>query len=147
MGDVDGNVGAWGFARGGMGSITRALTASLKAAGGEVRVGQGVEKILVSGGRAVGVVLANGDEVRGSRVISNMDVKRTFLKHVDEAELPGAFVKRVKAFKIRGSSGKLNIALDAAPVFPALPEGAPNIKGDLHFTDSVERMDRGYDVW
>ncbi|MBK6467629.1 MAG: NAD(P)/FAD-dependent oxidoreductase [Rhodobacter sp.] len=147
MGDVDGNVGAWGFARGGMGAITKALTASLRASGGEVRVGQGVERILVRSGRAVGVALANGDEVHGARVISNMDVKRTFLRHVEEAELPEEFVKRVKAFKIRGSSGKLNIALDSAPVFPALPDGAPNIKGDLHFTDSVERMERGYDDW
>ena len=147
MGDVDGNVGAWGFARGGMGSITKALTASFKAAGGEVRTGSGVDRILVKNGRAVGVVLANGDEVHGKRVVSNMDVKRTFLKHVDEKELPGDFVKRVKNFKIRGSSGKLNIALDRAPKFTALPEGAPNIKGDMHFTDSIEKMERAYDDW
>jgi phytoene dehydrogenase-like protein len=147
MGDVDGNVGAWGYARGGMGSITRALAASLQAAGGVIRQGQGVERILVEQGRAVGVVLANGDEVRGRRVVSNMDVKRTFLKHVPEEELPGDFVKRVKAFKTRGSSGKLNIALDCAPRFTGLPEGAPNIKGDLHFTDSIEKMERAYDDW
>lgn len=147
MGDVDGNVGAWGFARGGMGSITKALAASLKAAGGEIRTGSGVERILVSNGRATGVVLENGDEVSGRRVVSNMDVKRTFLKHVDEDELPASFVKRVKNFKIRGSSGKLNIALDRAPRFTALPEGAPNMKGDLHFTDSIEKMERAYDDW
>jgi len=147
MGDVDGNVGAWGFARGGMGSITKALAASLKAKGGEIRTGSGVEQILVKDGRAVGVALANGDEVMGKRIVSNMDVKRTFLKHVDERELPSSFVKRVKAFKIRGSSGKLNIALDRAPHFPALPEGAPNIRGDLHFTDSIEKMERAYDDW
>jgi phytoene dehydrogenase-like protein len=147
MGDVDGNVGAWGFARGGMGSITQALNKSLAAAGGEVRAGSGVSEILVRGGQAIGVVLENGDEIRARRVISNMDVKRTFLKHVDAAVLPEDFVKRVMAFKIRGSSGKLNIALDAAPEFPALPPGAPNIKGDLHFTDSIERMERAYDDW
>ena len=147
MGDVDGNVGAWGFARGGMGAITRALAASLAASGGEVRLGHGVEKILVRGGRAVGVELSNGDQVRGLRVVSNMDVKRTFLKHVDEDELPGAFVARVKKFKIRGSSGKLNIALDCAPKFTALPEGSPHLKGDLHFTDSIEKMERAYDDW
>jgi phytoene dehydrogenase-like protein len=147
MGDVDGNVGAWGFARGGMGSITRALTASLKAAGGEVRTGSGVAKILVKNGRATGVVLENGDEILGRRVVSNMDVKRTFLKHVDEAELPGAFLKRVRNFKIRGSSGKLNIALDRAPKFTALPEGSPFMKGDMHFTDSIEKMERAYDDW
>lgn len=147
MGDVDGNVGAWGFARGGMGSISKALNASLAAAGGEVRVGKGVERILVQNGRAVGVVLQGGDTVTRTRVISNMDVKRTFLKHVEESELPSGFVKRVRNFKIRGSSGKLNIALDGPPKFTALPEGAPNLKGDLHFTDSVERMERAYDDW
>jgi phytoene dehydrogenase-like protein len=147
MGDVDGNVGAWGFARGGMGSITKALAASLAASGGEVRVGHGVEKILLRGGRALGVELSNGDQVLGNRVVSNMDVKRTFLKHVAEDELPAAFVDRVKKFKIRGSSGKLNLALDCAPKFTALPENAPNLKGDLHFTDSIEKMERAYDDW
>ena len=37
MGSIDGVVGAWGFARGGMGAITRALAASLEAGGGAVR--------------------------------------------------------------------------------------------------------------
>lgn len=147
MGDVDGNVGAWGFARGGMGSITKALTASLQEKGGEVRVGHGVEQILVKNGRAVGVVLSNGDEVHGKRVVSNMDVKRTFLKHVEEKELPGDFLKRVRNFKVRGSSGKLNIALDRAPKFTALPENSPHMKGDMHFTDSIEKMERAYDDW
>jgi phytoene dehydrogenase-like protein len=147
MGDVDGNVGAWGFARGGMGSITKALHLSLTEAGGEVRIGTGVDKVLVSGGRAMGVRLDNGDEIRGARVISNMDVKRTFLKHVDADELPAAFVRQVGNFKIRGSSGKLNIALDAAPKFTALPEGSTHMKGDMHFTDSIEKMEMAYDDW
>jgi len=147
MGDVDGNVGAWGYARGGMGSITQALSRSLAAAGGEIRAGKGVERILVSQGRATGVVLEGGTEVLGKRVISNMDVKRTFLRHVEEKELPDTFLKRVRSFKTRGSSGKLNIARDGAPRFTALPEGAPNLRGDLHFTDSIDRMERAYDDW
>ncbi len=147
MGDVDGNVGAWGFARGGMGSITKALGASLAAAGGEVRLGSGVDRILTANGRVIGVVLENGDTLHARRVISNMDVKRTFLTCMDERDLPADFVNRVKKFKIRGSSGKLNIALDAAPQITALPEGAPMYRGDLHFTDSIERMERAYDDW
>lgn len=146
MGDVDGNVGAWGFARGGMGAISKALKSSLEASGGTVRTGHGVEKILVRNGRTTGVLLDNGEEIHAKRVISNMDVHRTFTRHVDEAELPGEFVKRVKAFKIRGSSGKLNIALDRLPKFTALPDGA-YMKGALHFTDSVEKIERAYDDW
>lgn len=147
MGDVDGNIGAWGFARGGMGSITKALSSSLQASGGEIRTGAPVARVLVKNGRSIGVMLENGDEIRAKRVISNMDVKRTMLKHVEERELPGDYLASVKKFKTRGSSGKLNIALDAAPKFTALPEGSPAIKGDLHFTDSIEKMERAYDDW
>lgn len=147
MGDVDGNVGAWGFARGGMGSITQSMSKSLIATGGEIRAGKAIEKIITREGHAVGVALEGGDEIYGQRVISNMDVKRTFLKCVDEKDLPSSFRKRVKNFKIRGSSGKLNIALDGLPKFNALPEGSPCLKGDLHFTDSIERMERAYDDW
>ena len=147
MGDVDGNIGAWGYARGGMGSITKALMASFLAAGGEVRTGSGVAEILVSNGRTTGVALANGDSFEAPLVISNMDVKRTFLKHVDEKHLPADFVKSVKRFKIRGSSGKVNIALDGLPKFTALPHDSPCIRGDLHFTDSIERLELAYDDW
>lgn len=147
MGDVDGNLGSWGFARGGMGSITQALAKSFAAAGGEIRAGHGVSRVLVRNGRAEGVVLDNGDEIRGARVLSNMDVKRTFLKCVEEKELPAGFVKQVRNFKIRGSSGKVNIALDGLPKFKALPDDSPCYRGDLHFTDSIERLERAYDDW
>ena len=147
MGDVDGNVGAWGFARGGMGAITQALAASLRASGGEIRTGAGVARILVRDGRATGVVLDGGEEIAAARVVSNMDAKRTFLGHVAARDLPEPFLKRIRAFKTRGSSGKLNIALDGLPRFPALPEGSPCLKGDLHFTDTIERMELAYDDW
>lgn len=147
MGEVDGSVGAWGYARGGMGAITKALADSFKASGGTIRTGCDVDKILISGGKAKGVVLANGDEIRGTLIVSNADVKRTFLKLVEEKELPSSFVNRVNHFKMRGSSGKVNIALDSSPEFPALPNGSSCMRGDLHFTDSVERMERGYDDW
>jgi phytoene dehydrogenase-like protein len=123
------------------------LTKSLIAAGGSVQTGQAVDKVLVENGQTRGIVLDNGLEIRATRVISSMDAKRTFLTCVEERHLPGDFVQAVRKFKTRGSSGKLNIALASAPEFPALPPGAPMVKGDLHFTDSVERMERAYDDW
>jgi phytoene dehydrogenase-like protein len=147
MGEVDGSVGAWGYARGGMGAISRALASSFQAAGGTIRTGADVEKVLTRAGEATGVVLSDGEEVRGRTIVSNADVKRTFLKLVEEKDLPERFVHRVRHFKMRGSSGKLNIALDSLPEFPALPQGSTCIRGDMHFTDSVERMERAYDDW
>jgi phytoene dehydrogenase-like protein len=130
-----------------MGAVTQALTASFTAAGGTVRTGSGVRRILVSGGRTTGVELEDGEIIRATRVISGMDAKRTFLNCMEEDDLPSDFVAAIRRFKTRGSSGKLNIALDSAPVFPALPDGAPMIRGDLHFTDSIARMERAYDDW
>jgi len=147
MGSIDGAVGAWGFARGGMGAITRALAASLEASGGRVRAEAPVERITVRNGRASGVVLAGGEEIRAPIVVSNLDVKRTFLESVDPRELPGEFLDSVRKFKIRGSSGKLNIALDGLPQFPAIPQGSPCTRGDMHVTDTLEMLERGYDDW
>ena len=147
MGDVDGNVGSWGFARGGMGSVSKAIAGAFQAAGGELRTEAGVDKIIVRDGKATGVGLDNGDELQARIVVSAMDVKRTFLTCMDRGDLPERFVQRVENFKIRGSSGKLNIALDGLPTFPALPEGSSLMHSDMHFIDTMERMERAYDDW
>jgi phytoene dehydrogenase-like protein len=134
MGDIDDTVGAWGFARGGMGAISNAL-------------GAPVARILVNGGRAAGVLLEDGEEIQAPLVISNLDVRRTFLETMEPEHLPDEFLKQVRNFKIRGSSGKLNIALDGLPRFPAIPEGSPSTRGDMHVTDTIEMMERAYDDW
>ena len=147
MGDIDDAVGAWGFARGGMGAVTKALAASLQASGGSIRTSAEVERILVRRGRGVGVALSGGEELYARRIMSNMDVRRTFLETLDSADLPADFLRQVQNFKIRGSSGKLNIALDGLPEFPAIPSGAPCTRGDMHVTDTIEMMERAYDDW
>src|ERR1700687_3840278 len=143
MGNIDGAVGAWGFARGGMGAISNALGASFQASGGIIRVAAPVTQILVKNSRASGVLLDDGEEIHAPLVLSNMDVRRTFLKSMDARELPDEFLTQVRNFKIRGSSGKLNIALDGLPHFPAIPEGSPSTRGDMHVTDTIEKMGRG----
>jgi len=147
MGDVDGSIGAWGFARGGMGSIAKALAGSYQSFGGEIMVDAGVDKILVTNGKVKGVVLDNGDEHYADIVVSNLDPKRTFLNVMDENDLPADVVKKAKNFKIRGSSGKLNISLDGMPTFRAVPKDHELLKADFHFIDSLERMERAYDDW
>ena len=66
---------------------------------------------------------------------------------MDRSDVPDAFYNRVENFKIRGSSGKLNIALDGLPEFPALPKETSLYISDMHFIDSMERMERAYDDW
>ena len=147
MGEVDGSIGAWGYSRGGMGSITKAMSNSLKSTGGEVMTDAKVTKLIVKNNKAKGVVLGNGDEIYASNVVSNLDVKNNFLKIVDKQDLPEEFYERVKNFKARGSSGKLNIALDGLPDFPSIPEGDPAREGDLHFSETINELECAYDDW
>ena len=147
MGEVDGNVGAWGYARGGMGSITQAMSKSLLANGGHIKAGSAVKNILIKNNRSYGLALENGDEIYADKIVSNLDVKRTFLKVVEKKELPSEFYTAVKNFKIRGSSGKLNIALDDRPIWKSIPKDDPAGTGDLHFTQSIEEMEGAYDDW
>ena len=147
MGDVDGTIGAWGFARGGMGAVSGALARALAAFGGEIRVDAPIQRILVRRGEACGVALDNGDEIHARLVVSSLDPRRTFLGIMDAADLPESVVRAARNFKIRGSSGKLNIALDGLPHFNGLAPGHPLTLGDMHCIDSLERMERAYDDW
>ena len=91
MGEVDGNVGTWGFARGGMGAVSKSIAGAFQAYGGELRTEAGVDTIIVNNGKTAGVALENGDEIHGRLVVSAMDVKRTFLNCMDEKDLPEKF--------------------------------------------------------
>ena len=147
MGDVDGSIGAWGLARGGMGAISNAIAGAVNEFGGEIRTNSGVQKILVENRKAVGVVLENGDEVRAKIVVSNLDAKRTFTRVMDKDDLPDGIYEKAKNFKIRGSSGKVNIALSGMPKFTGVPENRYIARGGQTFSGSLESMERAYDCW
>lgn len=147
MGDVDGAVGAWGLARGGMGAISNALAGALKEHGGSILTEAPVAQILVRGGRTTGVALEDGREIKADIVVSNLDPKRTFTKIMDAADIPTDLRKKAENFKIRGSSGKVNIALTGRPDFPSLPADHKLRNGSFQFLDSMERMERAYDDW
>ena len=147
MGDVDGSIGAWGLARGGMGAISASIASAAEGFGAEIRMNSGVQQVLVRGGKACGVVLENGDEIRANIVVSNLDAKRTFTRVMDKKDLPEGIYEKAKNFKIRGSSGKVNIALSGMPKFTHIPDNRYINRGGQAFTGSMETMERAYDCW
>src|SRR5499426_341759 len=89
MGEIDGAFRSWGFSRGGTGAISNAIASAAREAGVEIRTSASVAQIRSSHGTANGVVLANGDEIDASLVLSSVDPRLTFLKLMDAAALPG----------------------------------------------------------
>jgi phytoene dehydrogenase-like protein len=145
MGEIDGAFRSWGFARGGTGAISNAIASAAREAGVEIRTEAPVAHIRVRGGKADGVVMANGDEVAADMVLSSVDPNLTFLRFIDRKELPDEFVEEVQRYKFRGSSGKVNLALDALPNFTSLPGEGPHLRGALSISPSVDYMERAYD--
>jgi phytoene dehydrogenase-like protein len=145
MGEIDGAFRSWGLSRGGTGAISNAIAGAAREAGVEIRTESAVSRILVNNGAAVGVVLANGDELRGRTVASSVDPHLTFLKMVGPDQLPGEFVADVRRYKFRGSSGKVNLALDALPDFKCFPGPGPHLRGAISISPAVDYMERAYD--
>ncbi len=145
MGEIDGAFRSWGLSRGGTGSISNAIGDAAREFGAEIRTEAPIAKIILKNGQAKGVVLESGDEIYADIVSSSVDPRLTFMKMVGEEHLPTDFVGDIKRYKFRGSSGKVNLALDALPDFKCMPGSGPHLRGAVSISPSVEYMERAYD--
>ncbi len=146
MGEIDGAFRAWGFARGGTGEISMACARAAAEAGAEIRTEAEVSRLLVRNGKCEGVVLANGDEIRAKAVCSGLEPQLTMLKLTGADLLPDDYVARLRRFRLRGSSGKVNLAVDRLPEFSARPGDGPHIRGDIAIAPSIDYLERAYDA-
>ena len=145
MGEIDGAFRSWGFSRGGTGAISNAIADAAREAGVEIRTKAPVGKILTKNGRACGVALQDGEELSANVVSSSVDPHLTFEKFLEPGELPADFLEGVRRYKFRGSSGKVNLALDALPNFKCLPGPGAHLRGAMSISPSMEYMERAYD--
>jgi len=145
MGEIDGAFRAWGLCRGGTGALSNAIGDAAREAGVEIRMQAPVAQILVKRGKACGVVLTNGDEILADVVSSSVDPNLTFLKFIEPGHLDDEFLTEVKRYKFRGSSGKVNLALDALPDFTCMPGPGAHLRGAMSISPTVDYMERAYD--
>jgi phytoene dehydrogenase-like protein len=145
MGEIDGAFRAWGIPKGGTGGVSNAIGNAARALGAEIRTDARVERITVRGGKATGVVLDGGEEIEAIDVLSSLDSRRTFLGLLEPGTLEPKFEEEIRRFKFRGSSGKVNLAVDRLPDFTALPGVGEHLRGAISFSPSLEEMEQAYD--
>ncbi len=145
MGQLDGAFRSWGFSKGGTGGVSLACAEAAKSFGAEIRTESAVQQVHIKNGKAVGVVLENGDELHAKQIISNLDPNRTYLKMIGEEHLDEDVLKEVKRFKLRGSSGKVNLALDRVPEFSCRPGDGDHIRGDIAIAPSIDYLEKAFD--
>src|ERR1700740_541553 len=112
IGGVDGQAGAWGCPRGGMGGVPSALAAAARSFGAEIRTGAEVARIRTSGGRVTGVTLASGEGGGAGIVVPTAHPQISFLRLLDPAALPPDFLDDIRGWQSRSGTVKINLALD-----------------------------------
>lgn len=144
MGELDGAFTAWGFQKGGTGAVSQAIASAARSFGAEIRCNARVGQVIVKNGQAAGVALDSGEEIYSPVVVSGCDPNVTFLKLLGEEYLPGDLAQAIRNFKFRGSSGKVNLALDGLPSFTAMPDPSL-LQGMMEICPSMDYVERAYD--
>jgi phytoene dehydrogenase-like protein len=145
MGEIDGVFRAWGIPRGGTGGVSESIASAARASGADIRVEAPVARILTRDGRATGVALESGEEIEAGMVLSGVDIRRTLLDMLEPGTLDATVEEAVRRYKFRGSSGKVNLALDGLPDFTCLPGAGDHLRGAVSISPSVDWMERAYD--
>ncbi len=128
---TDANVG---YPIGGCGAIPEALLSVVRDAGGVVRLRTPVSKVLVEQGRAVGVRLEDGEEIRAPLIISNAGIKETMNKYVEKEALSPDYVESVQSL----TTGKLVEGTPMGMIYLKLALAAPVIDAPLVFRNVRE---------
>jgi phytoene dehydrogenase-like protein len=145
LGDDPSPVGSGVTARGGPGALAAALAQVAEQAGATVRSDARAVRILTKGGRAVGVVLENAEEIAARVLAGAIDPKSLLLDLVPPTDLPPTFRERVSHIRARGVTAKINFALEATPVFEAFEHDPVPLRGRLLLAPDVDYLERAFD--
>jgi phytoene dehydrogenase-like protein len=127
--------------QGGSFNLARGLMETFIAAGGTYQPQVDIERILLEGGRAAGIVLRDERTVLAREfVASTLDVHQTFENLIGRSQLPAAFCAKLDAFQYTGwTLFGLHLALEESPRFTAASFD-PNINRTLKWSIGAETM-------
>lgn len=144
FGEVNGNKGAWGHSLGGMGKITQIMAQVCRDLGVEISLEAPVSRVLVDGGKAVGVKLESGEEIAADRIIANVGPKILYEKMFADGDLQPEFKRRIKAFKAGSGTFRMNVALSELPKFACLPEPGEHHQSGIIIAPTLDYMDKAF---
>jgi phytoene dehydrogenase-like protein len=145
IGDVgDGTLGSWGVPEGGMGAVAAAIEASARSFGAEIRTNARVGRVMIRDGRAIGVVLDDGEEVFAPIVITACHPQITFLGQIDRTQLPPEFVDDVERWSSRSGVVKVNLAVSKLPRVAGAPDWT-DFSGGFEIAHSVDYLETAFE--
>ncbi len=139
-----------GVIKGGMGALSDAMASVAKGFGAEIRTDAPVASITVEGGRATGVKLESGEELKAAVIVSNADPRTTFNRLLDPRTLGTKLLKHVANIKFKGSGLRIHLALSGLPKFTSLSESSDasasaQLGAPIQIAPSLDYIERAYD--
>ena len=146
FGEVNGKAGTWGHAIGGMGAITQAMRAECEARGVAIQTGADVARLLVEGGKAVGVELADGRTLRAHAIASNLNPKLLYTQLVEPGQLDDDTAQRIARYRCGSGTFRMNVALAELPDFTAMPgtQLQPHHQSGILVGPSLQYFEQAY---
>jgi phytoene dehydrogenase-like protein len=146
FGEVNGKRGIWGHAIGGMGAITQAMAAEARERGVEIETSAAVARVIVRGGRAIGVELEDGRKLTAARIVSNLNPKLLFERLIEPGVLDEDFRRRIAGWKCASGTLRMNVALKELPDFIAAPgtHAQPHHSSGIIMAPSLQYMYRAF---
>jgi len=147
MGTAGGARGVWGYVRGGMGGLADALEGACRDLRVDIYREAETRQIVTEGGRARGVILADGAKIECDIVASTVDAHHTFERFLAPDDLPEDFRRAVAGIDYASASAKINLALNEPPQFTCAAESglAPHHRGTMHISPTLDYLERAYD--
>jgi phytoene dehydrogenase-like protein len=123
---------------GGAGELTRALVRRLESRGGRVRCGASVERVVVRGGRAVGVAVEGGEEVRAERaVLADVSAPALYLELLPREHVPRRVLDDLGRFHWDNATVKVDWALDGPIPWASSQAGRAGV---VHVAESLDEL-------
>lgn len=146
FGEINGKLGIWGHAVGGMGAITQAMASAAQSRGAVVRTNAPVASIAIEEGKARGVRLASGELVSARSVAANVPPKLLFRDLVPEGAVDPDLLRRFTHLKSGSGTFRMNVALAELPDFLCRPgSGQQEHHGSgIIVGPTLDYLDRAY---
>jgi phytoene dehydrogenase-like protein len=129
--------------KGGPAALTQSLQKAFEAAGGEIALASKVARVRLDRGAVCGVELEGGRFVEAPLVVATCDPKRALLDLIEPGTLPLDVEEQVASIRMRGSTAKVNLALDGQISFRDR-EGERHARAVV--SDHLDEIERAFDA-
>ena len=146
FGEVNGRLGVWGHAIGGMGAISNAIATAAREAGVVIRTNAPVREVIVRDGRAAGLVLEGGEILEARMVAANVGPKLLFRDLLPEDAVEPDLRRRFLAIRTGSGTFRMNVALSELPNFHSRPGSnqQDHHASGIIIGSTIDYMDRAY---